>query len=63
MSKIEKRPPVGVDLTVDIEEVQLKSGGVPYWARVRWTDPVTSRRDGVNGLIRHLMRPQPGSTG
>ncbi|SDU74904.1 tyrosine-type recombinase/integrase [Jiangella alkaliphila] len=47
MSKVEKRPPVGVELTVDIEEVQLKRGGVSFWARVRWTDPVTSRRDGV----------------
>lgn len=47
MSRTEKRPPVGVRLTVDVEETELKRGGVSFWARVRWTHPVTGRRDGV----------------
>ncbi|HEY9412221.1 MAG TPA: site-specific integrase [Jiangellaceae bacterium] len=47
MARPEKVPPLGVALTTDIEEVQLKGGGTSFWARVRWSDPVTGRRDGV----------------
>jgi integrase len=42
----EKRPPLGVRLTVDIEEHDGKRG-TSYWARARWTDPLTHRREGV----------------
>ena len=39
-------PPLGVRLTVD---VQAREGarGTTYYARVRWTHPVTHHREGV----------------
>lgn len=46
MSKPQKMPPLGVRLTVDIEEVGQRRH-TAYWARVRWTDPLTGRRDGI----------------
>ena len=42
----EKLPPLGVRLTVDIEE-NAGARGTTYWARVRWTHPVTHHREGV----------------
>jgi hypothetical protein len=39
-------PPLGVRLTVDIEE-RVGTRGTRFWARVRWVDPLTRRRDGV----------------
>ena len=42
----EKVPPLGVRLTVDVEEHE-GARGTRYWARVRWTDPITGKRDGV----------------
>lgn len=47
MSKGDKVPPLGVRLTVDIGKRHLKSGGVSYVARIRWTDPETGRREGL----------------
>src|SRR5215212_11223450 len=42
----EPMPPLGVRLTVD---VQAREGarGTSYYARVRWTHPVTHHREGV----------------
>src|SRR5215218_520708 len=42
----EPMPPLGVRLTVD---VQAREGarGTTYYARVRWTHPVTHHREGV----------------
>ncbi|HET9648221.1 MAG TPA: site-specific integrase [Microlunatus sp.] len=40
----DKRPPLGVRLTIDVEEVHAPRGTV-YWARVRWRDPQTGRRE------------------
>ncbi len=37
--------PLGVDVSVDIEERQLKGEGKPFRARARWTNPVTGKRD------------------
>ena len=39
-----KKPPLGVQLSADIEEY---SGGrkTVWWARVRWHDPITGKRD------------------
>lgn len=45
-----KRPPIGVELAVDIEE--LTGRRQPFRARVRWTDPVTNQR-------RSLSRSRP----
>ena len=42
----EMRPPLGVRLTIDIEEHPGKRGAT-YWARARWTDPLTHHREGV----------------
>ncbi len=39
-------PPLGVRLKVDIE-AREGARGTRYWARVRWHDPLTSRRVGV----------------
>lgn len=39
-------PPLGVRLTVDVEE-RGGARGTRYWARVRWVDPATGKRDGV----------------
>lgn len=50
MTKHEKIPPLGVRLTVDIEEADQKKSRV-YKARVRWTDPVTGRRDGTKRVF------------
>lgn len=50
MSKHEKIPPLGVRLTVDIEEVDQKKGRV-YKARVRWIDPATGRREGTKRVF------------
>ena len=41
-----KRPPLGVRLTVDIEEVRARRGTV-WWARVRWHDPESGRRESI----------------
>lgn len=41
-----RKPPLGVKLTVDVEEVQAPRG-TAWWARVRWWDPVTGRRESV----------------
>ena len=41
-----KLPPLGVRLTVDVEEVQRQKGTV-YKARVRWTHPKTHHREGT----------------
>lgn len=40
----EKLPPLGVRLTVDVEE-NPGPRGTTYWARIRWTDPVTHHRE------------------
>jgi len=45
-SRNDKLPPLGVQLTVDVEE-HAGARGTSYWARVRWTDPSTGKRDGV----------------
>jgi hypothetical protein len=42
----QKLPPLGVRLTVDVEE-HVGARGTRFWARVRWLDPLTGRRDGV----------------
>jgi integrase len=42
----QKLPPLGVRLTVDVEE-HVGARGTRFWARVRWVDPLTRRRDGV----------------
>ncbi|HEX5878552.1 MAG TPA: site-specific integrase, partial [Actinomycetota bacterium] len=39
-------PPLGVRLTVDIEE-HAGARGTRYWARVRWTDPLSHQRAGL----------------
>jgi len=44
--KSEKLPPLGVRLTVDIEAHDGPRGRT-FWARVRWTHPVTHHREGV----------------
>ncbi|PZF85173.1 site-specific integrase [Jiangella anatolica] len=46
MTRPERLPPLGVRIFCDVEVGQLKRGTV-YWARVRWTDPVTKRREVV----------------
>ncbi|WP_053202942.1 tyrosine-type recombinase/integrase [Jiangella muralis] len=50
MTAPEKLPPLGVRLTVDIEPVERQKGMV-YKARVRWTDPVTGKRDGCKRVF------------
>jgi hypothetical protein len=42
----ELQPPLGVRLTVDIEENQ-GARGTTFWARIRWTDPTTGRRESL----------------
>ena len=42
----ERVPPLGVRVTVDVEEHE-GARGTRYWARVRWVDPTTGKRDGV----------------
>jgi len=44
--RAEKRPPLGVRLTVDVEE-HHGSRETTYWARVRWADPISQRREGT----------------
>lgn len=39
-------PPLGVRLTVDVQDRQGKRG-TTYYARVRWTHPVTHHREGL----------------
>ena len=46
-----KVPPLGVRLTVDIEEY-AGATGASYRARVRWTHPVTHHREGVKRAFR-----------
>ncbi len=46
----EKLPPLGVRLTVDVEEVQRQKG-VVYKARVRWTHPKTHHREGTKRVF------------
>jgi hypothetical protein len=41
-----KRPPLGVRLTVDVEEIHAPRGTV-WWARVRWHDPESGRRETI----------------
>jgi hypothetical protein len=41
-----KRPPLGVRLTVDVEEIRAPRGTV-WWARVRWHDPESGRRETI----------------
>ncbi|HET9777673.1 MAG TPA: site-specific integrase [Propionibacteriaceae bacterium] len=41
-----KRPPLGVRLTVDVEEIHAPRGTV-WWARVRWHDPELGRRETI----------------
>src|SRR4029450_14144838 len=41
-----KRPPLGVRLTADSEEVRAPRGTV-WWARVRWHDPKSGRRESI----------------
>lgn len=43
---MERRPPIGVRLSVDIE-AEAGPRGVAYKARARWIDPVTGRRVGL----------------
>jgi integrase len=43
-------PPLGVRLTIDIEQVERRKG-VVFKARVRWTDPSTGHRDGVKRVF------------
>jgi hypothetical protein len=43
-------PPLGVRLTVDVEEVRRVKGKV-YKARVRWTHPVTHHREGTKRVF------------
>lgn len=47
----EKRPPLGVRLTIDIEE-HVGKRGTTYWARARWTDPLNHHREGVKRAHR-----------
>jgi integrase len=42
----EKKPPLGVRLTIDVEE-NPGPRGTTYWARVRWTNPANHHREGV----------------
>jgi integrase len=46
----EKLPPLGVRLTVDVEEVQRRKG-IVYKARVRWTHPKTHHREGTKRVF------------
>ena len=46
----DKLPPLGVRLTVDVEEVRRVKGTV-YKARVRWTHPVTHHREGTKRVF------------
>ncbi len=46
----EKLPPLGVRLTVDVEQVQRQKGTV-YKARVRWTHPTTHHREGTKRVF------------
>jgi hypothetical protein len=46
MAAREAAPPFGAKLAADVEE-RAGVRGTRYWARVRWTDPVTGRRVGV----------------
>jgi integrase len=39
-------PPLGVTLRVDLGE-RIGARGTTYWARVRWVDPATGRREGI----------------
>jgi hypothetical protein len=54
-------PPLGVRLTVD---VQAREGarGTTYYARVRWTHPVTHHREGVKRSTDLSKRRGPGSS-
>ncbi|MFC8504673.1 tyrosine recombinase XerC [Pedococcus sp. NPDC057267] len=42
----EKKPPLGVRLTIDVEE-NAGPRGTTFWARVRWTNPANHHREGV----------------
>lgn len=46
----DKLPPLGVRLTLDVEEVRRVKGTV-YKARVRWTHPVTHHREGTKRVF------------
>jgi integrase len=46
----EKLPPLGVRLTVDVEEVQRQKG-IVYKTRVRWTHPKTHHREGTKRVF------------
>jgi hypothetical protein len=47
----DKLPPLGVRLTVDVEE-HSGVGGTSYWARIRWTHPMTHHREGMKRAHR-----------
>src|SRR4051794_9330665 len=53
-----RKPPLGVKLTVDVEEVQAPRG-TAWWARVRWRDPVTGRRESLKRA--HASREAAGA--
>jgi integrase len=40
------KPPLGVQLAVNVEE-HVGARGTRYWARVRWVNPDTGKRDGI----------------
>ncbi|WP_344802062.1 site-specific integrase [Microlunatus ginsengisoli] len=50
-------PPLGVRLTVDVQ-VREGARGVTYYARVRWTHPVTHHREGVKRSHASLEEAQ-----
>ena len=45
-----KRPPLGVRLSVDVEEI-LAPRGTVWWARIRWHDPESGRREPLSARI------------
>lgn len=47
----EKKPPLGVRLTIDVEE-NAGPRGTTFWARVRWTNPANHHREGVKRAFR-----------
>jgi hypothetical protein len=55
----DKLPPLGVRLTVDVEEVRRVKGTV-YKARVRWTHPMTHHREGTKRAHPSRRLPRLG---
>ena len=58
---VDKVPPLGVRLTVDVQERPGKRG-TTYYARVRWTHPPTHHREGLKRTFNSLRRRSSGST-